>query len=263
MKFTKKTFSTYDELVSFLSKNNDLKYIYRGYCNDNQLKAKLFRENNIDNEFDYLIEFEKYAPLFTNLNNPTSLYVLAQHYGLPTRLIDFTYNPYIAIYFALNYFEKKESFRIIMIDKTCLKDFCFSSTNCMVKDSTLCFNRINEFNLTSVIRKKIECQEEVDKELPMLFTANYTNNRIYLQQGLFLITFSENNLTNIANSDVINGFILNLKFTEEERKKALDYLDLLGINNFRLMYDLDSLSKFIKNKIQSNHNCKENKNNEK
>ena len=67
MKFTENTFSTYDELVSFLSKNNDLKYIYRGYCNDNQLKAKLFRENNIDNEFDYLIEFEKYAPLFINL----------------------------------------------------------------------------------------------------------------------------------------------------------------------------------------------------
>ena len=121
-----------------------------------------------------------------------------------------------------------------MIDKTCLRDFCFSPTNCMVKDSVLCFNSINEFNLTSVIRKNIECQEQVDKELPMLFTANYTNNRIYLQQGLFLITFSENNLTNIANSDVINGFILNLKFTEEERKKALDYLDLLGINNFRL-----------------------------
>ena len=104
MKFTESTFSTYDELVSFLLKNNDLKYIYRGYCNDNQLKAKLFRENNIDSEFDYLIEFEKYAPLFINLNNPTSLYVLAQHYGLPTRLIDFTYNPYIAIYFYLIFF---------------------------------------------------------------------------------------------------------------------------------------------------------------
>ena len=250
--FEHKRFSTYDELNTFISKNIDKKYVYRGYSGDKQLEAKVFRCNESHNEFDYLIEFEKYAPLLISINNATSLYILAQHYNLPTRLIDFTYNPYVALYFALNNYEEKQEFNIIMIDKTNLNGFCFSSEICSVNGAGIKIaDAINLSNLTENIKNKILQQEKSGNNLPMLFETNYTNNRIYFQQGLFLITFSKDDLKNMENNNNVNGFILSLEFNKDERKKALGHLEIMGINDFRLMYDLDSLSKSIKDKIHS------------
>jgi hypothetical protein len=79
-------------------------FVYRGMSDASfPLQTTLMRlgSDYRDLEFHLLRNFKKYARRdAVQENNEWNWLAVAQHHGLPTRMLDFTYSPYVALHFA-------------------------------------------------------------------------------------------------------------------------------------------------------------------
>ena len=106
---TEKTIESVDEFHRAVRQNWSGHPIYRGEpASDYNLRPALGRWqvinpwNNSEREKNMLEEFRKRAAPYVTVapSNNWEWLALAQHHGLPTRLLDWTYNPLVAAFFA-------------------------------------------------------------------------------------------------------------------------------------------------------------------
>ena len=96
-------------LIDFIKANSMKKYHhtthamtwYRGQSNyEWHLEPAVYRGDQFGKEIIYIKEFERTRPSEFLYDNNFDKLVKMQHYGLPTRLLDITSNPLVALYFA-------------------------------------------------------------------------------------------------------------------------------------------------------------------
>ncbi|MCK4739653.1 MAG: FRG domain-containing protein [Deltaproteobacteria bacterium] len=200
----------------------------------------LFRENNSDNEFELNITFKRQARVryekCPDENDRTSWLFLMRHYGLPSRLLDWSESPLTALFFAVED-EKDDSDGALWSINPGELNEVFSGIN--PKGIFDCHDE----RVTKVI-KDIPLSVS-DKYLPpagkkvLAIMSEHFDLRHLLQQAVFTLHESDMDLDKHEKADLFLIKFIIPAGAKSDLRRSLHYL---GINRSTLFPDLDNLS---------------------
>lgn len=228
-------------------------YAFRGLSDKNYCLENGFLRNcgeRPDLEYHLLRNFRKYArtsePNLTN-THLRSL-VLAQHHGLPTRLLDWTYSPFIAMHFATANTEK------FNIDGVIWK-LDFVKVNRLIPEPLkilLTREKCNAFTvemLESEFSNLQKFDEKIGTGHTLFFEPPSIDDRIVNQFALFSIMTDATSVLDhwlVQHPDVYQRIIIPSHIKWEIRDK----LDQANITERVLFPGLDGLAGWLKRHYQ-------------
>jgi len=238
-------------------------FIYRGHANANwKLESSLERVVGAKWCTDEARRFEDYSldqfkakfHLYDHENimpdSKLAWLAVMQHYGVPTRLLDFTDSPYVALYFALEAYQplQKNDLAVFALDYTSVmeasiahirnKDFDFKETRASVypKQDRVFDDTVDRFSY----------------DIAWVTEPKRHNERLDRQGGCFLVAGNRN--SRIA--DVIEMAIYS---SAQVTKFKIDYqlypqifalLRKMNLTSKGLYGDLDGLARAIRMQLQ-------------
>ncbi|MDO9301902.1 MAG: FRG domain-containing protein [Anaerolineales bacterium] len=184
---------------------------------------------------------------------------LMQHHGVPTRLLDFTESPFVALFFAFDGLQSisKDACAIWAIDYRAL----------MKKSIETIQSTDENFKLTykEAQMKQDEIFELIDKNsYDVLWTTEpgKFNLRLERQRGSFLISGNiRRRISELLDTQMPAGTFKKIVIPSALTNEIFVALKKMGISNSRLFSDIDGLGKDVKNEInyQINSHFKQNK----
>lgn len=227
----------YLEVIKNFDEVHISQWIYRGVKKSSyNLTPTLFRMELPP--FSDWMSFETYlldsfkiegAPYFKNSNSEKlDLMVIAQHHGLPTRLLDWTIKPLVALFFATEDY-KEES------DESAVWCLGFPSTN----------NCWGEATRMDIRKDLVTICSEYQGDSPFIF-PKHISPRIVSQGGCFTVhDFPENEtpFTPLEERNDNFGYLEKIVIPQADILKIQNELFDLGITHSYVFPDLDGISK--------------------
>jgi hypothetical protein len=220
-----KTFREFIEITDDFDFEGDL-VIFRGQKLKGNLLPSIARidpkNNTADIEKAVIEQLRLMGPTFLTGHdgNMLELLVLAQHYGLKTRLLDWTSNPLVALWFA-----------------------CLQSSSDDLEDAFVYAFIADNFQNTNVY-----IQNPFEASKTRAFQPKLNNTRIIAQHGWFTLhSFSNKTkaFVPLERNVETKEYITEIRIDGLSRMAILNSLEKHGINRKTLYPDLEGLCKYL------------------
>lgn len=221
-------------------------------------------------EMGILLNFIQEASAYVN-NIPADDYVrwaeLAQHYGVPTRFLDWTENPLVALYFACESNSSKDAV-VWIIHKI---NFTYYANG---KDKTR-IPKTNEENILDLLTTSPQNKEKYGTlyKSPLIYTPYYFDIRMSAQASWFMVwgteqkpletMFEDSNYMRVKRPEVNvrsvgksteNQFICKVLIHASDKQKIVRQLDYTGVNAKALFPGLDGVGRHIERICRFDYN---------
>jgi len=211
-----------------------------------ELEPAVFRNGNEHDERARILRFQQRAisrhdnlPALTD--NPGWLFIM-QHYRLPTRLLDWTESPLVALFFAseINKCHQKYPAKISDADGA-----LFAISPYLLNHNQLGKNGILMPEEPEVIDSMMPAFDESAREKKKIIAIrpSEVDIRLMVQLSVFTINGYKIAIENLPSSD---KYLWKFKVPRESKEKLRKELKQLGIRLSNIFPDLDHLSKEIR-----------------
>jgi hypothetical protein len=244
-----------DAVEAFLALTSETRW-YRGIGDASyELRPSLFRHpliatcKPLELEQQLLVRFRQRSIPYLNqrIDDDWELLFLMQHHGVPTRLLDWTENPYIALYFALTSCKKHP--------KTDAYPDC-----CVWSLDPIAWNRavLDHISYTDGVlvasderrnAHKPGVKENVFSKKPVAMYGSYNSPRIVAQRGTFMVFGSDVSpmeSVKAGTASITDEVLCKLVIPGGKVHAFLKSLTSIGYTDSVIFPDLDGLAREIR-----------------
>ena len=278
----------YNRIQSDNTKHTNFKFFYRGHCSKHyDLLPNVFRNQNWGKEDYYYHEIMVQCPQYFQFTSHLDKLVTMQHYDCPTRLLDITSNPLVALFFACKNFAcplchgstegkvlvfaaPEEEIAYSDSDKalilSCIPKFTHQEQEKLCSKAYLNIDNKRfkqkqggssyDDNIVERFYHEISTEspsfkrqlDPIDILKPLFVQPNKTNGRILKQDGAFIISGLSNNPSEATEK---LDYLTCEQYMITNKNIILKELNQLGINEATLFPEVDKVAEYLKEQVNT------------